>query len=442
MKYKILGIVICMQMIATVFPAVGSPIQTPMVREYPEKTAATMDGIVISMLEQVDETMYLMYLENLLAFGPRITGTAACNASAEYIYNQFENMGLSVRYHHWEYRGYSSDNVEATINGTDESSDGIYIICAHYDTVGCLGADDDASGTVAVMMAAFIMSQAHYKFNHTIKFVVFSGEEQWMLGSQIYVIEAAEEGWNISGVLNLDMISYAVTTSDGNDITVYENDASRWLYSYTRDINNEYADYIGLKYITDGGYATASDHYYFWMADYDAIYYEESHFNPYWHQSADTIANINATYAVKNIRLSLATLAELAEPSVNNPPATPVLTGPSSGVINQPYTLSVVTTEPDGEDIYYFIEWGDGQVDEWVGPYNSDAVATITHQWAEKGNYTIRAKAKDIFGLESDWATLTVTMPYSYNKPILQFLELLFQRFPHVFPILRQLLGY
>ena len=440
MKKKIIGIVVCTLMILTVFPVMGSPIHVGNennLNEPPKKTAATMDDIVISMLEQVDETKYLMYLENLLAFGPRITGTAACTASAAYIYNQFENMGLSVRYQHWEQGGYSSDNVEATITGTDESSDGIYIICAHYDTVGCLGADDDASGTVAVMMAAFIMSQAHYKFNHTIKFVVFSGEEQWMLGSQSYVLEAAEEGWNISGVLNLDMISYAVTTDDGNDITVYENDASRWLYRFTRDINSEYAEYIGLKYITDGGYVGASDHYYFWMANCAAIYYEESHFSPYWHESADTIANINATYVVKNIRLSLATLAELAEPNVNNPPATPELTGPAQGKANQTYIYSIVTTEPDEEEIYYFVDWGDSQVNDWMGPYPSGATAEMSHQWENKGTYTIKVKAKDSLGAESDWATLTVTMPYSYNKSIPHFLELLFQRFLHAVSILR-----
>jgi hypothetical protein len=70
-----------------------------MLREHPEKTATTMSDIVISLLEQVDETIYLRYLENLTAFGPRVTGTDACEAAAEYIYNQFENMGLTVRYH-------------------------------------------------------------------------------------------------------------------------------------------------------------------------------------------------------------------------------------------------------------------------------------------------------------------------------------------------------
>ncbi len=46
-----------------------------MVREHPEKTAVTMDDIVISILEQVDESIYLSYLENLTSFGPRVTGS-------------------------------------------------------------------------------------------------------------------------------------------------------------------------------------------------------------------------------------------------------------------------------------------------------------------------------------------------------------------------------
>ena len=134
-----------------------------------------------------------------------------------------------------------------------ESSDEIYIICAHYDTVSSSpGADDDTSGTVAVLMAAFIMSQYHYQFNHTIKFVVFSGEEQGLLGSKAYAVDAAEEEWNIVGVLNADMISYAKTTSDGDNLIVFENIASEWLYNYTLDISTEYADYIHLTLYQGG----------------------------------------------------------------------------------------------------------------------------------------------------------------------------------------------
>ncbi len=485
MKHKIVGILICLLMITTIFPVVGFPTQVggvnnsnfeqshfqtlpsgeiphsplipildilinvPPVREHPEKTAVTIDDIVISMLEQVDETKYSSYLENLVAFGPRVTGTDACNASADYIYNQFESMGLAVRYDNWRSAGgLSSVNVEATINGTDKSSDEIYIICAHFDThyrtlddspLGP-GADDDTSGTVAVLMAAYIMSQSQYKFNHTIKFVAFSGEEQGLLGSRNYSTEAADDGWNIVGVLNADMISYAETTRDGANLIIFQDDASEWLYNYTRDVSFEYTDYINLT-LHNGGRSSGSDHYYFWREGYSALFYYEYKTTPYYHTSEDTIAHTNVTYAVKNIRLMLATLAELSEVSHNNPPIKPVLAGPSSGVINQRYTLSVVTNEPDGDDVYYFIDWGDGQVDEWTGPYNPGVTSEITHMWSKEGNYTIKLKAKDAHSAESDWATLTVTMPYSY-RPLSKFFDVMFQRFPNAFPLLQQLMGY
>jgi hypothetical protein len=52
----------------------------------------------------------------------------------------------------------------------------------------------------------------------------------------------------------------------------------------------------------------------------------------------------------------------------------------------------------------------------------------------------MQAKAKDVYGYESDWGNLTVKMPCSYNKPVPHILEWLFQRFPNAFPLLRQLI--
>ena len=84
-------------------------------------------------------------------------------------------MGLETSFHNWSYNGYSARNVEAILPGTNESSDEIYIICAHYDSVpGSPGADDDGSGTVAVMASAYIMKD--YSFEHTIRFVTFSDQ--------------------------------------------------------------------------------------------------------------------------------------------------------------------------------------------------------------------------------------------------------------------------
>jgi hypothetical protein len=446
-KSKIICLVICTLMIVTVFPVVGLPTQTgeiknltvtqprnqpptpgyapiapadallesPILRERPEITAATMDDIVVSMIEQVDESIFLMYEENLTANGPRPTESAACIAAAEYMYNQFQSMGLAVRYVPWNYGGYNSDNVEATLNGTDSTSDDIYIICAHYDTVSAgPGADDDTSGTAAVLIAASIMSQ--YQFNHTIKFVAFSGEEQGLLGSAVYAAAAASQGWDIIGVLNCDMISYAVTSTDGNNLIVFENTASEWLYGYTLGINTEYDEYIGLT-LQHGGSTWGSDHNSFWDEGYDSLFYFEYTETPYYHTAQDTMAHINATYAVKNMRLILATLAELAEAGLlSNPPATPALTGPNTGVINEMYTFHAVTTEPDGEDIYYFFDWGDGSKSGWLGPYTSGQEGTAQKSWSTTGTYTVRAKAKDINHVSSGWS-IPIMMTIMTDRP-------------------------
>jgi aminopeptidase YwaD len=354
---KIVCVILCIAIITTLVPALGSattqglptppgpayaprrtmPQETATSSHQTDVTAETMSDVVVSMIEQVGTAQFLSYEENLTQNGPRPTGSANCIAAAAYIYSQFENLSLPVRYVHWNNGGYSSDNVEATINGTNESSDDIYIICAHYDTVSAgPGADDDTSGTVAVLMAALIMSQ--YQFEHTIKFVTFSGEEQGLLGSAVYAQQASQQGWDIIGVLNCDMISYAVTTTDGDNLIVYENTASEWMWTFTSNVNTEYSDLIQLT-LHHGGSIWGSDHNSFWDQGYDALFYFEYTETPYYHTSQDTMEHINASYAVKNMRLVFATLAEMTGASYkSNPPTAPTLSGPASGVINVAYS--------------------------------------------------------------------------------------------------------
>ena len=129
--------------------------------------------------------------------------------------------------------------------------------------------------------------------------------------------------------------------------------------------------------------------------------------------------------------------------SFNWGPIVPEINGPTSGAPGEEYEFLFTSMDPDGDDdIYYYIDWGDGLVEEWIGPYESGVSVEINHIWENKNTYNIRVKAKDIYGKESAWSDpLPITMPYSYY-PKNQFLELLFERFPQVFPILRQLLGY
>ncbi|MDH7518099.1 MAG: M28 family peptidase [Candidatus Thermoplasmatota archaeon] len=381
----------------------------------PDVTVSSMSGIVVDMLEQVDESVILGYLEELVGFGPRVTGTPACVAAAGWIYNEFQNMGLSVRYHNWSNGGYTSKNVEATIYGM-ESEDEIYIICGHYDTVsGSPGADDDGSGVVAVMTAAYIMSQ--YVFNYTIRFVTFSGEEQGLLGSEVYAQQAAAQGENIVGVLNADMIGFALSAYDGSNLKVYEDTASEWLYTFTNNVKNQYNDYIHLN-LLHSGYTWGSDHNSFWDYGYCALFYHEYNFNDYYHSPEDTIENMNITYATKVTRIMLATLAELAHPSYpSNPPAVPTITGPINGVINQEYTYTVVTTDPDDDDVYYYIDWGDGTNSGWLGPYTSGAPIQSSHTWLGLGSYQVRVKAKDINAAQSTWSEPLVVTIFGNAPP-------------------------
>jgi hypothetical protein len=124
-----------------------------------------------------------------------------------------------------------------------------------------------------------------------------------------------------------------------------------------------------------------------------------------------------------------------------NKPNTP--DGSTRGKPGISYTYQTSTTDPDGDLLYYTWDWGDGTPINWTGLYNSAQTVTASHIWSTKGSYSVKVKAKDTTGAESVWSDpLPITMPYSYDKSIPQFLEFLVQRFPNAFPILRHIVGY
>jgi hypothetical protein len=417
-----------------------STVQTSQIHQ--KTPVISCDDSVIELIQQLDETLYLEYLQGLVAFGPRVTGTQECADSSEYIYNEFLEIGLETRYQQWDHHGLSGVNVEATLRGTNTSSDESYIVCAHYDTVAsCPGADDDGSGVALVLSAAKLMSS--FGFTHTVKFVAFPGEEQGLYGSYYYVQEAVENHINIVAVLNADMIGFAPTEEDAKNIDIYEDENSKWITEYTIDVSNRYNDILNLEVIPSG-YTTASDHYYFWDAGYNALCYNEIASNSYYHSSEDTIENMNLDYAVRVSQLILATLAELSEITERYSPLTPEKpSGLTPGKINVEYSYTTSTTDQQQDQIYYWFDWGDGTNSGWIGSYESGNTADASHTWSKKGSYVIKVKAKDTESHESGWSDpLPITMPYSYNKLILQFLECLFKRFSNAFPILRQILGY
>jgi len=279
---------------------------------------------VIEMIPQLDESLILGYIEKLVSFGPRVTGTKAIEDVGDYIFMEFQSMGLEVRYQSWRewvpilgkpwkwFGWYSGKNIEATLPGTDESSDEIYVMIAHYDSWRrSSAADDDGSGVAAVLSAAKLMSQ--YSFNHTIRFVIVSGHEQGLLGSYNYVNEARNNNDNIVVTLCVDMIGYPGPDDRDDELRVFENEPSRWITDFTIDVNQRYSEYLNLEIIrVDDPSGHGSDYLNFWDFDFDTVFYHEIIMSDYRHTPEDTIENMDVAYATKISKLVMATFAEFA----------------------------------------------------------------------------------------------------------------------------------
>lgn len=97
----------------------------------------------------------------------------------------------------------------------------------------------------------------------------------------------------------------------------------------------------------------------------------------------------------------------------NQPPNIPNISGTVKGKPNIEYNYTIITTDPDGNNVYYYVDWGDENNTGWLGPYLSGEEISLKHKWLEKGTYAIKVKAKDTYDEESDWASLEVTLPKS-----------------------------
>jgi hypothetical protein len=85
--------------------------------------------------------------------------------------------------------------------------------------------------------------------------------------------------------------------------------------------------------------------------------------------------------------------------------------GSTSGEVGMEYQYTTQTTDPEGDQIYYLFDWGDGEDSGWLGPYNSGATAQGSHTWTDQGIYEIKVMAKDENDAFSEWSdTLPVSM--------------------------------
>ena len=94
----------------------------------------------------------------------------------------------------------------------------------------------------------------------------------------------------------------------------------------------------------------------------------------------------------------------------NEPPSAPTINGPTNGKPGVNYNYTFVSTDPEGDDVWYHISW-DEHICWLYGPYPSGEEITLSHNWSEKGTYLITCWARDIYNAESNTTTLEVTIP-------------------------------
>lgn len=120
----------------------------------------------------------------------------------------------------------------------------------------------------------------------------------------------------------------------------------------------------------------------------------------------------------------------------NDPPNNPVIDGPTKGKPGELYDYTFSCVDPNGDNVTYYIEWGDGDIEEWIGPYLSGEEFILSHSWDTKDIYTIRVQTKDIYDAESGWSTYEVNMPR--NRGI--YFNLI-EFFPNLVRVLQYLFG-
>ncbi len=280
-------------------------------QRYTINSSTKIDSMVNAVISQVNVDSVTSFIQSLQDFQTRYLFAPNRRDVAEWIKNKFISFGYeNARLDSFVYNGYWQYNAVAQLDAAEKVNDYI-VIGGHHDSITgsdpmsfAPGADDNASGTVAVIETARALKAANFNSPKNIVFVTFAAEERGLWGSKDYAQKALQQGMNISLMINHDMISYS-----RNSVETSVVDINRYTGS---DEFAEIAAYAVENY-TDlrsnyGGYNSAgSDSHSFWDLGFPAIYFEENVFSPYYHSNSDVVANYNMPYCSAVIQASCAT---------------------------------------------------------------------------------------------------------------------------------------
>ena len=216
---------------------------------------------------------------------------------------------LKIETQSFEFEGQTYENIIAKRAGKKRKS-APFIIAAHYDSTANLepegtwnpnsdpspGADDDGSGVVAVLELARLFTQADYRPQHPVWFVLFTAEESGLVGSTAYANALREDGQSVKLMLSLDPIGF----NPANQSLIWFSYHAKWsepadrLKQLALDRAGEMS-VLGVDEALIGGDAR-SDHYPFWQNDYPALHLANFPLSVHYHTMNDTIADVDPGY--------------------------------------------------------------------------------------------------------------------------------------------------
>ncbi|OGU29091.1 MAG: hypothetical protein A2X67_02995 [Ignavibacteria bacterium GWA2_55_11] len=291
------------------------------------------DSVIRSILARIQPDSIRATVEVLQGFGSRFALAPSRDSVAVWIEEQFRRRGFDqvVRDSFllsYAFRGHLTEtwqkNVVATFRGSNLPGSTI-VIGAHYDsatrpddplvTTNAPGADDNASGTAAVLEIARVTKVAGWTPEITVKFVAFAAEEVGYMGSEDYAGKARAAATNVRLAINLDVIAYSGAPSEGDSVGI----------SYYPDFPNVtvVAASIVQKFTVlvpnNIGYLVSDDSR-FVAWGYPAVgFIEDFPLSPYHHSREDVVTNCNFEYCAEITRAACAMLVQYSFADNNLP---------------------------------------------------------------------------------------------------------------------------
>jgi len=130
-------------------------------------------------------------------------------------------------------------------------------------------------------------------------------------------------------------------------------------------------------------------------------------FTPQWIAEAGTYKITAYTLLPSDERPNNDRVEKIVVVLPNSPPMQPMQPyGPVNAIVGVSYQYTTQTIDPDGDQVYYMFDWGNGSYSGWLGPYQSGVNVTVSHSWPSRGIYQVKVKAKDTNNAESIWSSV------------------------------------